>query len=96
MLITLTCEIYPTFFRCMGYSIATAMGRVGALTSVFISFPLYWLQSFFPWIGFLCLAFLTSLTTYKLKKDTTGKILDQKLITTTNTSMSDNMELPNL
>jgi hypothetical protein len=43
MLLPLTSELYPTNFRTLGYGFATAFGRIGAFTSAFIVFPLFYL-----------------------------------------------------
>ena len=43
MLLPLTSEMYPTVFRTLGYGVANAFGRVGALSSSFVVFPLFYI-----------------------------------------------------
>lgn len=43
MLIPLTSELYPTLIRTTGYGVASSIGRIGAFTSAFIIFPLFYI-----------------------------------------------------
>lgn len=72
MLLPLTTEIYPTFYRTMGYSFASGMGRIGAFVSAFIIYPLFWWESFYPFISFALISIFAAFTTLKLRRDTTG------------------------
>ena len=76
MLLPLTSECYPTLYRTMGYGFAAAIGRTGAFVSTFIVFPLFYKQSFLPFLAFGCITFIAAITTAFLKKDTTMAYLD--------------------
>ena len=80
MLIPFTCEIYPTLLRTLGYGYAAAFGKFGAFVSAFVVFPLFYINTFLPFIAISILCLLASITVAFIPFDTRNKWLDQQVI----------------
>jgi len=76
MLLPLTSELYPTLYRTLGYGLASAVGRVGAFLSAFVVFPLYFVDTYLPFISFFAVCFIAMITTFTIPYDTTMRYLD--------------------
>ena len=76
VLVPFTSELYPTLFRTLGYGCASGVGRIGALASVFVLFPLFFHSHFLPFLILFVVIFSAAIASYIIPNDTTNMYLD--------------------
>jgi len=79
MLIPLTCELYPTNYRTVGYGYATSMGRLAATICPYLLLSLFLWNIYSSFIVFAILCFGCTYACHTLEFDTTGRYLDTLL-----------------
>jgi putative MFS transporter len=67
-----TSELYPTDFRTIGFGFCSGVGRLGAALIPYIMFPLIEADVKSPFIIFVVVAFVATVTSFTFPYDTRG------------------------
>jgi hypothetical protein len=75
-----TNELYPTKLRTAGYGFNLFVSRFGPLIAPFFIFNIYKIDPFLPFLMFFFIFIVATTFMIYLRKDTTNKSLDVKVI----------------